>query len=226
MKIQNTNTLKFTNFNCLIIGKSGVGKTTLAKTIFGKTIVVSLESGLLALKDCNIDYIEIAGINGIEKVENFRSIIKSLSVSDYENIFIDSLSELAQCFVEVASNEFPEDSKALKKWGLYNEMMTKMVKFIRDMNKNVFFTCLEKTEKDEANRRFIVPDLPGSISHKLPQYFDCVLAYITFEKDGEKVRKLLTDSTQTYTAKDRSGKLLQLEEPDLSKIIEKIYGNP
>jgi len=43
-------------------------------------------------------------------------------------------------------------------------------------------------------------------------------------QDGRKVRYLRTDQDTQYVAKDRSGRLDEIEEPNLTKIITKIQG--
>lgn len=220
MQVKSTKDIKPTKINMLIIGESGAGKTTLAKTLTGKTIVVSLESGLLSLKDYDIDYVELEERN---KLGSLRSILEEIKKSDYENIYFDSLTEIAQCFVEDATKEYPEDSKNFKKWGLYNETFMKFLKYTRDMDKNVFYTCLQKPDKDDVGRKDFLPDIPGSISKRVGAHMDFVFYLKIFTKEGEKARALLTSSIEGYAAKDRSGKLKEYELPDLGAIIEKVF---
>ena len=47
----------------------------------------------------------------------------------------------------------------------------------------------------------------------------------TKEENGELSRYFLTQPTDRYYAKDRSGKLEQLEIPDLTAIYKKIFGS-
>jgi len=217
MEIKKTNEIVATNLNCLIYAPSGHGKTTLAGTLPPSTIIVSMESGLLSLRGKTIDYIVI------KNLDELKTALVSISKSNYENVFFDSLTEIASLFVDKAQLEYPDDRQALKKWGAYNELIVRFIKFTRDWNKNVFFTCLEKTDKDESGRRFNLPDLQGSISKKISAYMDFVFSLRIFEKDGQKVRALLTNATDGYICKDRSGLLDEYEKPDLSEIIGKIF---
>jgi hypothetical protein len=91
------------------------------------------------------------------------------------------------------------------------------------MNKNIFYTALEKVDKDELNRRFMLPDIVGSIAHKCPAYFDFVFNLRVFEKDNIKVRKLLTRAQDGYLCKDRSGELSEYEDANLGLIIKKVF---
>ena len=62
---------------------------------------------------------------------------------------------------------------------------------------------------------------------QIPYFFDEVLVLRTFDDENEKgetvtSRWLQTKIGQNYIAKDRSGKLDELESPDLAIIINKL----
>jgi len=223
MEIKSTQDITASKINCLIYAPSGFGKTTLAGTLEGKTIIVSLESGLLSLKSKKIDYVEIKGANGVDKINNLKVILGEIVKSDYENVYFDSLSEIAQAFVEVAKRDFPDARQTMPMYGLYNDLITKFIKYTRDMEKNVFYTALEKVDKDELNRKTFLPDIVGSIATKCPAYFDFVFNLRIIEKDNQKARKLLTNAQEGYTCKDRSGCLDVYEDADLGAIIRKVF---
>jgi len=223
MEIKKTNDVKPTSINVLIYGASGSGKTTLAGTLQGKTLIVSLESGLLSLKGKDIDYVNIQGKTGVEKIQHLRSLLGEIEKSDYDNIFFDSLSEISQAFTEFAKREYPDDKQTMKMYGYVLDLTTKFIKYVRDMNKNCFFTALDKSSQDEVGRRFHLPDLVGSISSKAASYFDFCFYLKVFEKDSVKTRALLTDTKEGYLAKDRSGLLDEYEKPDLGLIINKVF---
>lgn len=220
MDIKNTNDIVATKITALIVGESGAGKTTLAKTLPPKTIVISLEGGMLSLQGCNVDYIEI---DCKRKIESLRKILDDVSKSDYDNVMIDSLTEISQAFVEFAKLEYPDDRQTMKMYGYYNELMIRFIKYCRDMDKNIFFTALQKTIKDDIGRMYHHPEMIGSIAGKCVAYFDFVFALLVFEKDGVKKRALLTNKQDNYACKDRSGRLDAFEPPHLGDIINKVF---
>ena len=224
MDIKSTIDIKPTKLNAIIFGNSGCGKTTLASTLQGKTIVVSLESGLLSLRKFNVDYVEIKSITPKSRYEQLQKTMIEISKSDYENVFIDSLTDIAQTFVDCAKEDFPDPKQSFPMWGKYNERINSFLKYTRDMDKNVFYTALMKTEKDELGRRYNAPDLAGSISTKSAALFDFVFPMISFKnEEGELKRVLITSSDDTYISKDRSSSLNAFEEPNLSNIINKVF---
>jgi hypothetical protein len=92
---------------------------------------------------------------------------------------------------------------------------------------NIVFTCLPSTEKDETNRRYIAPSISGSgLKEKLTSYFDEVF-YMTSQKnsEGNEERIFITQPIERYPAKDRSGVLETIEQPNLTVIKNKIFTN-
>lgn len=216
MKLKKTSDIEATSFHCLIYGQSGVGKTTLASTL-DDCVIISCESGLLSLKQFNLDYIEVSSLQELND-----ALIFTLE-SKFKTIFIDSLTEISQMFLDYARLKYKDDSQTLKMYNYYNDLIVKFIKSTRDMKKNVVYTALDKVEKSETGRRYHTPDLIGSIATKVPQYFDFVFAYRIFEnEDGEKHRVLITDNHDDYIAKSRL-KLDPYERPHLGNIISKAF---
>ena len=60
MKVTSTKTVSSSRLAALIVGQSGVGKTSLAKTLpANETLIVSAEAGLLCLQGTDIDVAEV-----------------------------------------------------------------------------------------------------------------------------------------------------------------------
>jgi len=78
--------------NCLIYGKSGVGKTTLAATA-PNPLIIDTEGGTLSLADQEIDMVSV---RNMEELEDVLKKLKRKRGDKYETIIIDSGSELAE----------------------------------------------------------------------------------------------------------------------------------
>lgn len=215
MEIKKTNNLDNHYMCALIVGPSGSGKTTLAATLTGETIIYSAEAGLLSLADHDIDFVDQENEKPLDHFSKFLSWVKT---TDYDNVFIDSITEIGEQLVE------DEKEEGFKKWGNIKDKLTRIIKYCRDMEKNVYFTSLVKVDKDETTgRRYLRPDIPTKLTEKAPAYFDEVFYLEVSKKENEVTRTLLTQTTDNKLAKDRSGKLDKYEPADLGKIYNKIF---
>lgn len=232
IKFKSTKELSSRRVAGLIVGQSGIGKTSLAKTFplpHDNVLIVSAESGLLCLQDTDISVFEIDPNIPYDSIgEVFEYLQTDEAKRRFKYIFIDSLTEISQLVLAYLKTDpkLSDPKNAFPLWNKYAELMVKMIKVFRDMNDySVFFTCLTKQEKDGA---VFIDELNvqgANLKDSLKSYFDLVLHYKIFTADdGQKHRKLISDMSESSLAKDRSGKLEPYEDADLSQIIEKILG--
>lgn len=235
MRLTSTKSMGVNRLKLLIYGRAGVGKTTLASTLPGKTLIVSAESGLLSISKFDIPVFDITidddgfSIPISKRFEKLREVLRYLetdeAIKTYDNIFIDSLTEISQNLIEKLQIEIPDSKDTIKMWGEYAKTMKAFVKAFRDLPYyNVIFSALEKEEQDEFKRKFIRINVQGSIGSDLPAFFDEVFYYTSIEnkEDATEGRILITQSSSRIVAKDRSGTLNPYEEPNLSLIFKKI----
>lgn len=232
------------NLKALLVGFSGAGKTYAASRLPGRTLVISAEGGLLSLKPFKIASIDITtklrtdakgnaviGEDGKpvrdpldypQRIEKLGSILKMLrEKKEYDNIFLDSITEIAECVVACVQKEFPDRKDSLPMWGEYAKRMKSIVKSFRDLpGYNVFMTCLAEYDKDENNRRFIGCDVVGKAGRQLPQFFDEVF-YVYRNAEGQ--HRFFTKKIDTNVSKDRSGKLDEDMPADLGIAMIKIF---
>lgn len=230
MKFKSTKDVSSERFVSLVVGPSGIGKTSLARTLpepHEKTLIISAESGLLCLSGTDIPVFEV---NPESPWESLTEVFEFLSTNEakkkFSFLFIDSLTEIAQLILsELRKDPKLSDAKnGFLLWGQYADRMTKIIKIFRDFKPySVIFTCLSTVEKDGLN---LIDDfsMPGqSVKENLKAYFDLVLHYQVFTDDeGGKHRKLITDMEISRLAKDRSGLLDTYEDASLETIINKI----
>jgi phage nucleotide-binding protein len=220
-----------TKLKVLVYGQSGIGKTFLASTVpHDKCLVVSAEGGTLSIDKFNIAMLDLTRdesgkpLDTTKRYEELRKayaeVIKPQYTEQYEWLFIDSLTEISQNVVENLQTVYTDAKDNLKLWSDYSKATRAMIKRFRDLPYyNVVFTALETVDQDESGRRFTRPNMQGSIGKNLCGYFDLVFWY---HKDKDDRRMFLTCPMDTIQAKDRSGQLNQVEEPNLSQIQTKI----
>jgi len=207
----------------LVYGESGVGKTTLCQTAPGKTLVVSMESGLLSIKDApNLDAIEVKEAFEIEQI---AELLENKTL-DYDTVCLDSVTEMAEILL---SQEKAKSKDPRRAYGEVIEVMIKTMRRFRDLPMHVVFIAKQSRDRDESSGMFhYQPRMVGAkLPTQIPYFFDEVLVLRTFDDENEKgktvtSRWLQTKIGQNYIAKDRSGKLDELESPDLAIIINKL----
>ena len=227
IEITNTATVAAQRLSILVVGESGVGKTSLAKTIPAgdKAIIISAESGLLSLRGTDIDVIQCP--NWATFTEAYRWVKKNGQA--YQWVFIDSLTELAQRLIEQLKERYPSRTDSMVLWGEYADTMANAIKAWRDLSThNVVFTALPSVDKDGVSgARFIGIDIAGKISAKAPAFFDEVFALRIFEDaEGKAQRFFVTCPHEGWVGKDRSGALKTFEPPDLATVAAKILQQP
>lgn len=223
LKIENTSDRKNTFVNVIVYGDSGVGKTSLVKTLPRETtLVLSAEDGLLSIKDHAVDYVKVKSIGDVLEVINDADATK------YKNIVVDSITELSQNHFTHLKNKYEqvekrENKKAgsmgIRLWGDFLEDFSLMFKTLRGLEKNVLALALTKESENDTGKLVKKPDVYGKSSERIIAWFDECF-YMHVDKSGE--RRLLTDAVDTVMAKDRSGMLDKVIPADIGKVFAKI----
>lgn len=216
----------------LVIGQAGIGKTSLLRTIPDDEPVCTLsaEAGLLCVRDL-VQSGQVTGLE-IRSLAEFQEALSALKSTEWKDayrwIFIDSLTEIASRCVEEFRRRYPDKKDSFNLWGGYTDTMTALIKGFRDLTDyNVVFTCLESVDYDEVKRRHIGPDIQGrQLKERLTSYFDEVFYMTTLpDVNGVAQRVFFTQPRPGQPGKDRSGKLDEIEAPNLAAIKTKILGD-
>lgn len=234
LRITSTRSSGVNNIKILIYGKAGVGKTTLASTIGEPALIISAEAGLLSLSGHDIDVVDISVDDRGESLpkekridrlgEVYKFLLTEEARSKYKWIFVDSITEISQNMVEKLQQDFPDSKDTLRLYGENSKRMRSLIKTFRDLPYySVVFTALLEDEKDENGRRIAGVSMVGKIADQIAGFLDIVcLMTMVKNENGEFERKLITEPAESFVAKDRSGRLEKLEEPNLGLIAKKI----
>lgn len=212
----------------LIYGDPGIGKTTAAGTIPGKTLIIDIDGGSQVLRDCkDVDILTIH-----EDMEGFRDLFNEIHVvaEDYDTIVLDNLSELEKYMLvvlaESGKNEGVPEMRHYQRVQFALRDTCRKLRDLREDGKNVIINAwsmaMEVEQAEGIIKTLQAPMISKKISAELCGIFDIVgYMHIVKGKDGENVRRLELSSSDNYIAKNRYGSPNACS-PDLGKLIEHI----
>jgi hypothetical protein len=243
----------------LIVGPSGVGKTSLLRTLssemLASTLFVDIEAGDIAISDLSVASVrprtweecrDIACVLGgpnpalpattAYSEAHYNEVMKNpelAKLAAFSNLFVDSLSAAGRlCFLhserqpEAFTDRGKKDLRAT--YGVHARSMIQLLGQIQHSRKStvVFVAVLEKNV-DDFNVATWQPQIEGGkTGRELPAIVDEIItmAWVDFG-DRKPVRAFVCgENVWGYPAKDRSGRLEQLEPPNLGALLEKLTG--
>ncbi|CTQ45680.1 ATP-binding protein [Roseibium aggregatum] len=153
------------------------------------------------------------------------------ALAQFEFVFVDSITvsgRHARTWAEQQAENKTQAGKVDTR-GVYGTLGTEVVRWIEKLQhirtKSVIVVGGLETKTDEFGRKEHIPLIEGSKApREIPYIFDIVLTLQSFAADdGTKYRGFVTqqDNPDGFPAKDRSGVLDMIEQPNLYQLILK-----
>lgn len=204
----------------LVYALAGTGKTTLCKTC-PSPIILSSESGLLALAQQNLPYLEV---NTLADLREYHAWLKSSTEprKHFQTVCMDSISDIAEVVLAASKAKVKDGRMA------YGEMIDSMHAIIREFRDlpgyHVYISAKQERVKDDVTGLIMnQPMMPGNKLGQAMPYFPDEVFKLDIEGQGDNSYRLLrTQPDFMNVAKDRSGMLAPIERPDLGYIFNKI----
>ena len=157
------------------------------------------------------------------------------SLDRYDTVFIDSITVAGRlCFQWCKGQPEATSDKSGKPdvrgaYGLHGrEMIGWLTHLQHTRAKNIWFVGILDEKLDDFNRKVFQPQIDGAKTGlELPGIVDEVLTMAEVKDEaGTASRAFICQTLNpwSYPAKDRSGRLAQLEEPHLARLMTKIRG--
>ena len=151
----------------------------------------------------------------------------------YETVFIDSITVAGRlCFqwCKGQPQAFSDKTGKPDTRGAYGLQGQEMIGWLTHLQhtrgKNIWFVGILDEKLDDFNRRHFVPQIEGSKTGlELPGIVDQVITMADIPaSEGKSFRAFVCHTLNPYgfPAKDRSGRLEQIEEPHLGRLMEKL----
>lgn len=203
---------------CVCYGGPGSGKTPLVNTA-PRPVLCVVEPGLASMRTSSVPAWIADTPERID--EFFKWFLNSNEVRNFDTVCVDSISQMAEIYV----TRFLKQNKHGK--AAYGDMSRAMMEHINGMyfmpEKNIYLIAKE-TIVEEGGTRKKRPYFPGQdLNVKVPHLFDEVLHLGMKTVPGfvQSIMALQTRETFDTMARDRTGKLNEYEEPNLSKLFQK-----
>jgi AAA domain len=245
----------------LIVGPSGVGKTSLLRTMpsamLASTLFVDIEAGDIAVADLPVASVRprtwvecrdlacvLGGFNPALPANvayseaHYNEVVRNPELEQltrYQILFVDSLTAAGRlCFTwaeqqpEAFTDRGRKDLRAI--YGLHARSMLGWLNQLQHarMRTVVFVAVLEKNV-DDLNISTWQPQMEGSkTGRELPAIVDEIITmnWLTFGDSKPPVRAFVCTNPNpwSFPAKDRSGRLEQIEPPNLGALLTKLTG--
>ncbi len=198
----------------VVYGPPGSGKTPLVNTA-PLPILCCVESGMLSMRTSSVPTVLAQTCGQLD--EFFLWLLNSKEAGAFSTVCVDSFSQIAETILRFELGENKDPRKA------YGKMSAKVMTYANQLyfskEKNVYIICKEDSSDTQKK-----PYFPGKdVNTQLPHLYDVILHMDRFNipQQGSHVA-LRTKSSETSVARDRSGKLFEYEQPNLTNIFNKI----
>ena len=207
---------------CVAYGGPGAGKTPLFKTA-PRPVLCVVEPGMLSMRDAtNLPAWEAYTPERIE--EFFDWVFRSPEARNFDTVGFDSISQVAEIILTQELKRNKDGRKA------YGEMSRRVMDWVNGLyflpNKHIFLIA-KQSVVDESGVMRKKPYFPGQdLNVKVPHLFDEILHVGQYQIPGVNMNKpvqaIRSAETFDVMARDRSGKLAELEPPDLAALFNKV----
>ena len=142
LKAENIKRLQ--NWTCIIYSEPGKGKTSMVKSITGRTLVFSTDGMYHVLSKLqDVDIVVMNPQTPNDDLGNFyRYLVKNLD--KYENVVIDNLSTFQKFWLNAQAAMTKSGMPEMKDYGIIDRVLLDFIASLKKLNKNILIFAHEK----------------------------------------------------------------------------------
>ena len=227
MKMMKAEDIKrFDNWTCLVYSEPGKGKTTMVKSLKGKTVLLSVDGmyHVLAQQDNVIIQVMDSDNPNKDLGDFYRFLVKHKD--QYDNIVIDNLSTFQKYWLNERSTSTNSGMPEIKDYGVIDRILFDFIASLKQLEKNVLIFAHEKkveiTRESGGTYTQFQPDVRNldAIMGIVPIVGRLVV--IKDEENHENKRIVVLQPTQSTRAKDQLiGNMQTINQMDLLPTLQK-----
>lgn len=198
---------RFQNWTCLIYSEPGKGKTSMVKSLTGKTLLLSVDGMIHVLSGLkNVSIIKMNPKQASKELENFyRYLLKNKD--KFDNIVIDNLSTFQKFWLNETAKVTKNGTPELRDYAIIDRVLLDFIASLKILEKNILLFAHEKKVE-------IVRDSGGVYTQSQPDVrnMDAIMGIVPLvgrliihrnQETQEDERLIVLQPTQSTRAKDQ-----------------------
>lgn len=214
---------KTSGLKAIVYGPPGSAKTPILNTA-PRPILLATEAGLLSMKGSTIPTCEAHTPAAID--DFFKWLLHSTEPKNFDTIGIDSISHLCEVYLTSIMNGTSKAGNKVHGQAAYGEMAKMVMDHMRPLyhlpNKHVYGIA-KQGDILVSGINVLRPSFPGKyLPVELPHLFDAILRLAIHRVPGvgDTLAFRCLQSIDEI-ARNRTGNLLEFEQPDFGKLVQK-----
>ena len=135
---------RYSNWTALIYAEAGKGKTSMVKTLEGRTLLLSVDGMYHVLANLeNVDIVTIDSKKAHDELTNFLKYVFK-NTDKYDNIVIDNLSTFQKMWLNERARETTSGNPELQHYAIIDRIMFDTILSLKKLGKNLLIFAHEK----------------------------------------------------------------------------------
>lgn len=145
MKLLNASEIeKYDNWTAIVYSEPGKGKTSMVKSLKGKTILLSVDGMYHVLADTeNVDIVTIDSKKPHDELTEFLKFVFK-NKDNYDNIVIDNLSTFQKMWLNERARETTSGNPEIQHYAIIDRIMFDTILSLKKLGKNLLIFGHEK----------------------------------------------------------------------------------